>query len=50
MWAMYLSYYEALIKWQTNVGSLSAVLAQHHADSAQRLVFAIIKAVWCWPM
>ena len=33
-----------------NTGPSSAVLAQHYADLAQRLVFAIIKAVWCWPM
>ena len=33
----------------TNVGRLSAVLAQHYADSMQRLVFAI-RAVWCCPI
>ena len=27
--------HEALIQWQINVGPLSAVLAQHYANSAQ---------------
>ena len=52
--AGYVGYVSQLLQgidqMQTNVGPSSAVLAQHHADSAQRLVFAIIRAVWCWPM
>ena len=37
MWALYFSSHEALIQWQNNVGPSSAVLAQHYADSVQRM-------------